>query len=321
MARPPASARRGAFQTAIFVSAADRVRVVDRARRAARPRRPPLIPSDIRERLRYVEIESERLTLDRFPDFLIVGPQRTGTTWLHQVLTTHPEVFLTDPKEIFFFSRLKDRTSPKFESALLDWYLAHFHDPWPRWIAKQARSLRRYGRAYRPRIRGEATASYAAMDRDLVAEIATLRPDVKVLVMVRHPVDRAWSHAKKDLARNRGRRAEDVPDAEWEEFLGDPYQLRCARYEENLANWRAAVGEANVFVGTFEEVEQRPAELLARMTAFLGVSDDPRFVDPKLLASVVNPTGRSEVPARFRNTLETLLASEIDGWKRLTGHA
>ncbi len=285
------------------------------------PKETALIPSDIRERLRYVEIESERLSLDRFPDFLIVGPQRTGTTWLHQVLTTHPEVFLTDPKEIFFFSRLKDRSSPRFESALLDWYLAHFHDPWPRWLAKQARSLRRYGLPYRPKIRGEATASYAAMDPDLVAEVAALRPDVKALVMVRHPVDRAWSHAKKDLVRNRGRRAGDVRDDEWTAFFRDPYQLRCARYEENLATWRAAVGDRNVFVGTFEEVEQRPAELLARVTGFLGVADDPRFVDPKLLRSVVNPTGRSEVPERFRAELETLLAPEIDGWKRLVGAA
>lgn len=237
------------------------------------------------------------------------------------MLTTHPEVFLTDPKELFFFSRLKDRTSPKFESALLDWYLAHFRDPWPRWVEKQVRSLRRYGRPSRPRIRGEATASYAAMDRDLVEEIALLNPRVKALVMVRHPVDRAWSHAKKDLARNRGRRAEDVPDAEWQAFFRDPYQLRCARYEENLANWRAVLGDANVFVGTFEEVEQRPAELLARVTGFLGVSGDPRFVDSKLLRSVVNPTGRSQVPERFRKDLESLFASEIEGWKRLTGTA
>lgn len=280
-------------------------------------RRPALIPRSIRSRLRYCEIESERLTLDRFPDFLIVGPQRTGTTWLHAVLGSHPEVFLTDPKELFFFSRLKDRTSPRFESALLDWYLAHFHDPFPRWLARQARTIARLGRLYRPKVRGEATASYAAMDRDLLEEIAVLRPDVKVLLMVRHPVDRAWSHAKKDLARNRGRRAEEVADAEWSAFFRDPYQLRCARYEENLANWRACFPESNVFVGTFEEVESRPADLLRRVTRFLGVSDDERCVDPELLRSVVNPTGRSEVPERFRTELEALFAREIEGWQRV----
>ncbi|MFN2426767.1 MAG: sulfotransferase [Candidatus Binatia bacterium] len=280
-----------------------------------------LIPRSIRERLRYCEIESDRLTLDRFPDFLIVGPQRTGTTWLHAVLGSHPEVFLTEPKELFFFSRLRQRSSPRFESALLDWYLAHFRDPWPRWLGKQARSFARLGRAYRPKVRGEATASYAAMDPELIREIAVLRPDVKVLMMVRHPVERAWSHAKKDLTRNRGRRPEDVGDEEWKAFFADDYQRRCARYEENLANWRACFGAANVFVGTFEQVEQQPAELLARVTRFLGVSGDARLVDPALLASVVNPTGASGVPERFRLFLEDMFAQEILGWRRVADAA
>jgi hypothetical protein len=230
----------------------------------------------------------------------------------------HPEVFLAEPKELYFFSRLKDRTSERFQSAELDWYLDHFRIGAKRWLASQAWSLSHLGRPWRPRIRGEATASYAAMDLDLIEEIATLRPDVKVLLMVRHPVDRAWSHAKKDLVRNRRRSAAAVGDDEWRAFFRDPYQLRCARYEQNLANWRRCFAESSVFVGTFEEVEQTPVELLGRVTRFLGVCDDPKLVDPRLLHSAVNPTGRSEIPERLRVYLETLLADEIEGWRRLT---
>jgi hypothetical protein len=282
-----------------------------------RPEDKTLIPRSVRDRLRWCEIASERLTLDHFPDFLIIGPQRTGTTWLHQILRKHPEVLLADPKELFFFSRLKDRSHPRFESAELDWYLDHFRDPWPRWLYKQARSLSRFGTFYRPRIRGEATASYAAMDRDLVEEIAILRPDVKVLMMVRNPVERAWSHAKKDLSRNRGREAGAITDAEWQSFFRDPYQRRCADYEANIANWSACLGRERVFLGTFEEVQENPSALLGRVTRFLGVSDDARFVDPELLRSQVNPTGRSEVPERFRLDLEKLFARELEGWKRV----
>jgi hypothetical protein len=278
-----------------------------------------LIPASARARLRYCRIESDRLTLDDFPSFLIVGPQRTGTTWLHQILVRHPEVFLSEPKELFFFSRIKDRGHPGFESATLDWYLAHFRDPWPRWIAKQLRSLVRFRSVYRPRVRGEATASYAALDPDVIDEIAVLRPDLKILLMVRHPVERAWSHAKKDLARNRGRQPSDVSEAEWQAFFRDPYQMRCARYEENIANWKDRFGEANVFVGTFEEVDQQPAELLRRVTRFLGVSEDSRFVDPQLLRSTINPTGGSDVPEKLRAVLEELFAREIEGWRRITG--
>jgi len=281
----------------------------------------PLTPYEVRDRLRYCEIASERLTLDRFPDFFIVGPQRTGTTWLHAVLGEHPEVFLTEPKELFFFSRLKDRASARFESAGLDWYLAHFHDPWPRWIRRQGLSVTRRGGLYRPKIRGEATASYAAMDRDLIEEIHTLRPDAKVLMMVRHPVDRAWSHAGKDLVRNPGRSRADVPVEAWKTFFRDPYQIRCARYEENLANWRSIFPSSQVFVGTFEQVEEHPERLLGRVARFLGVSDDPRHVDPDLLRSVVNPTKGAGIPEELRTFLEALLAEEIDGWKRVKAAA
>ena len=76
-----------------------------------------------------------------------------------------------------------------------------------------------------------------------------------------------------------------------------------------------------MFIGTFEEVEEQPARLLQRVTRFLGVSDDARYVDPELLRSVVNKTGRSEVPDNVRRYLEELFAREIEGWKRIVGAA
>ncbi|HYC56304.1 MAG TPA: sulfotransferase [Candidatus Binatia bacterium] len=270
----------------------------------------------LRRRLRYVRISSDRLNLWRFPNFLIIGPQRTGTTWLHANLREHPEIFLTEPKELYFFSRLKMKDSPRFESDELDWYLNFFRPPLRHRLYKHLQMRRRFGRLYQPRAFGEATASYAAMDDDLIEEIAVLRPDVKILMMVRDPVDRAWSHAKKDLVRNRGRKMADVSDAEFHAFFSDPYQIRCAHYEQNLVRWQARFPAAQIFVGSFEDVEQRPEELLARVTAFLGVSSDPRYIDAELSRSAVNPTGQSEVPERYRRYLEGLLAGPIDSWKR-----
>lgn len=263
-----------------------------------------------------MKISSERLATERFPDFLIVGPQRTGTTWLHANLREHPEVFLAEPKELFFFSRLKTPQHPRFESDELDWYLSFFHDPMLRWLYKQWHCLRRCGRPYHARVRGEATASYAALDGDVIAEIAALRPDVKIVFSVRDPVDRAWSHAKKDLARNRSRAVSEVSDSEFEAFFRDPYQLRCARYDQNLANWRACIPEKNIFIQRFEDIEQRPEELLIGVMKFLGVSADPRYLAAELVRSAVNPTGQSQVPERFRDFLGQLLAAEVESWRR-----
>jgi len=74
-----------------------------------------VLSESVRARLRYVRARGDE-DLSRFPDFLIIGPQRTGTTWLHAHLRFHPQIFLSEPKEIFFFSRLKMSGHPKFES-------------------------------------------------------------------------------------------------------------------------------------------------------------------------------------------------------------
>ena len=56
--------------------------------------------------------------VDLLPNFLHLGPSKSGTTWLYQVLAAHPEVFLCPAKDLHFFNRCYDRG--------LDWYRAQF---------------------------------------------------------------------------------------------------------------------------------------------------------------------------------------------------
>ncbi len=264
----------------------------------------------------YVRIPADGVDLRRFPDFLIVGPQRTGTTWLHANLRYHPEIFLTEPKELFYFSRLKTPLHPRFESADLRWYLSRFKERPAWWLYKQACCLLRHRGLYRARVRGEATASYATLDRDVVEEIGALNPDLKVIFMVRDPIARAWSHAKKDLARNRGRRLGDVSLEEFERFFRDPYQLRCARYREQIETWGSVFPGDQMFVGFFEDIEGRPEELLRNVLDFLGVASDARFI-PRTARRAVNPTIDADMPAAVRTMLEGILASECRSWEEL----
>jgi len=268
-----------------------------------------VLSADIISKLRYVETDgSEDLAL--FPDFLIVGPQRTGTTWLHAYLRIHPQIFLSEPKELFFFSRLEAKGDPRFESSRLSWYLQFFEEPLWRRLAKSALCLRRSGELYRPIIRGEATASYAAMENDLIDEVVTLNPEIKVITMVRDPVERAWSHAKKDLVRKTGRSVEDVPADEFKAFFRDDYQLRCAAYVDNHERWRTRLGTGNLFVGFFDDVAERPARFLHDAMTFLGVRSDDRYVSDDV-GEQINPTSGTSIPEHYRTYLEALLAEHI----------
>ena len=259
--------------------------------------------------LRYVKLPAGEVDLSYFPDFLVIGPQRTGTTWLHAHLRDHPGIMLSEPKELFFFSRLKVPNSPKFQSSDLAWYLRFFREaPWRR-IWKDARCRRRFGEPYRPLVRGEATASYAALDADVIDEIVRLNPDIKAILMVRDPLERAWSHAKKDLARDRARRVEEVSEQEFIRFFKNDYQLQCARYTANFENWRSRLKPKHLFVGRFEDIAARPQALLVQVMSFLGVESDERFLAADV-GRAVNPTAGDRIPSRYRAVLEEVLGEE-----------
>jgi hypothetical protein len=262
-----------------------------------------------RPALRFVKASSDA-DLRYFPDFLIVGPQRTGTTWLHAHLRYHPQIMLSEPKELFFFSSLKQPDSPRHRSNELSWYLRFFHEPLWRVGLRNAISLWRYRERYRPRVRGEATASYAALDQEIIQEIATLKPDIKVILMIRNPIDRAWSHAKKDLVRNRDRKFAEVSAVEFEQFFRDPYQRQCARYVENIDNWAASLQPEHLLVGLFDDVYLRPEALLLEVMHFLGVAADRRYIS-EAVREPVNPTESSKIPEQHRRFLEELLHDDV----------
>ncbi|HUI25442.1 MAG TPA: sulfotransferase domain-containing protein, partial [Candidatus Kryptonia bacterium] len=225
---------------------------------------------------------------------------------------------LAEPKELFFFSSLKQPDGPRFRSNQLSWYLRFFHEPLWRTALHQAMCVKQFRALYRPKIRGEATASYAVLDRDMIAEIVALKPEIKVILMIREPIDRAWSHAKKDLVRNRDRKFADVSPEEFERFFADPYQRQCARYVDQIDNWAACLRPNHLLVGLFDDVDARPEALLLAVMTFLGVTSDRCYV-PREVSEPVNPTGASQIPDRYRRYLDDLLKDDIAKLKERFG--
>ena len=269
-----------------------------------------MISEELRRRLRLVKVSNGDVDLARFPDFLIIGPQRTGTTWLHAQLRYHPQIFLSEPKELYFFSSLKTRDPRRFVSDELSWYLRYFRDPLWRHAAKHGLSLWKYRELYAPRVRGEATTSYAALDDDVIAEIVALNPAIKAILMIRDPIERAWSHAKKDLLRNSHRRLEDIPEEEVHAFLTDPYQLRCAGYVDQYDHWSAQLRPGHLFTGLFDAINTGPEEFLLEVMRFLGVDADRRYID-RSVREPVNPTAPMAIPPRYRALLTDLFKEDL----------
>ena len=113
-------------------------------------------------------------------DFLGIGAQKAGTTWIYHQLAGHPQVAFPAGKEVHFWDRHRDRGT--------QWWLALFGQSGPGDVARDGREVRR----------GEITPAYAVLDPFTVREIAQLCPQARIFYSLRNPVARAWSAALMD---------------------------------------------------------------------------------------------------------------------------
>lgn len=291
-----------------------------------------------------------------YPDFMILGPQRTGTTWLSDNMRLHPEIYLSIPKELYFFSRL-DKGSKRslhfdnfvnkisgkksvgrgnfardfmkiayfdfiitgnYKATELEWYLKFFdlNTPLAKKHAKEM--VEKYGQPYTPKVLGESTASYAAMDEELIEEAVALNPDLKAIIMVRNPVQRAWSHSKKALSRDPGKKLGEVDLQSFKDFLSRDYLVKCGHYSKQIATWNKYLKEGNLFIGHFDDVSQRPVELLMNVFEFLGVDQNRDFISPDV-DKVINPAGKGSIPTEIENFLYDLFEEEMIWMKEELG--
>ena len=139
----------------------------------------------------------------RFPDFLGIGANRGGSSWLYRVLAHHPQLWLRD-----YLTGDAFRTSGDGLFANLAWDAHYLFVPEsPAW----------YVDLFRPhhgQITGEVTPAYAILDEPAVREIQTQNPKLKALFLLRNPLDRGWSSLVNNLAKKQRRniRQAELPE-------------------------------------------------------------------------------------------------------------
>lgn len=183
------------------------------------------------------------------PDFLVVSPPKTGSTWLADNLRRHPGLYVPPVKELKYFSSFFKWLGP-------DWYLDQF-----------APGV--------GRVKGEASPSYAGLPAGRIRHLRSVWPDLKLVFLMRDPVGRAWSHAKH--ARRYGEASfRDSPggDAtadEWRACFVHDWLTAAGDYLGQLRRWLAAFPASQVYVGFYESIAAAPEALLRDVFAFLGV--------------------------------------------------
>ncbi len=199
----------------------------------------------------------------RMPDFLVIGAQKSATTDLCWNLAQQPGCFFASPKELNFFccDDADVHPYPLFE-AVEDWIGFD-------WDTERDLLLRRYSEAFsgasETEIAGEGTPVYLYSARALT-RIRECLPTAKIVVILRDPVDRAWSAYWHHVRI--GRATLPFPEHLLRETSNT---LRFGRYLEALAPWYEAFGPEKILPLTFEGYVRDRRAHLERVCAHIGL--------------------------------------------------
>lgn len=253
------------------------------------------------------------------PDFVIIGAQRGGTTSLYNYLADHPSVGRALTKELRYFD-VGYEQGPA-------WYRSRFPTS-----ANLAVRARRHGAG----IAGEASPDYLFYPL-APRRLSEVVPEAKLIVLLRDPVERAWSHwwhqtrrGHEALAFDDAMAAEDSRlspglldvDADAETLTyHDHHHSYAARgvYAPQLERWWRVVPRRQTLVLRSEDLFDRPASVFAQVQDFLGLPhwQPPTFESLNRMATgAMSPGSRASLVEHFRphnRCLAELLGRDL-GW-------
>ncbi len=238
------------------------------------------------------------------PNFLVIGAGRSGTTSLHRYLGEHPDVFVPPGKSPNHF--VAHERLPPWEGVALER------------MARQWVSDRRDYEALFDGVSGETAIGEVSpvylQARSAPAAIRETCPDVRLVAILRNPVDRAYAHflGRRRDGLERRTRFDEVVAAELARGLPDEVAfgsyLGCGRYHHFLKPYYELFAAERIRIYLFEDLQEEPAALLRDLFAFLGV-------DPNVAPDTTERHGRTgEIPnpaLRFLWTRSVVLRTAL----------
>jgi hypothetical protein len=286
--------------------------------RAAKKRIPAPVKALARATTRGYGVATSPLRTD--PDFLIVGTKRGGTTSLWNALVAHPDV-------LAMFPATQEIKSPHYFDIHYDkgraWYRSHF--------ATRRQRERHERRTGRTAVTGEASPYY--MFHPLAPErIAHDLPAVRVVMSLRNPVERIWSHYHERVAgRTETLSFKAALEAEQDRLSGEEERIRAeapgyysfhhdlssylarGRYAEHVRRVIEVIPAERLLILRAEDFYADSAGELRRLFAFLGISEHA------VQAPHYNRLPRSSMPDDVRAQLEDYYRPHVAELEALLG--
>jgi len=198
-------------------------------------------------------------------DFIGVGAPKSGTSWLYYCLKEHPQIFLPDKKEIDFFNKKKPYYARNNIWNYLngcDWYENFFKD------------------CPTNKIKGEFSVNYLS-DPGTPELISRHFPEAKIIMILRNPIDRLYSHYSYAKAKNKTNQT-------FEKFINTKKKIvEIGFYFTHITNYLKYFNKDRILILLYNDLKKSPKEFIARVYSFLGVDD--KFI-PDNLNKKINTT-------------------------------
>jgi hypothetical protein len=277
----------------------------------------------------------------RYPDFICIGAQKAGTTWLYRNLGYHPQIWLPPIKELHYFDVLHDQEAGQepgaMSSNLQEAALRRIKKTMQGDLPPQERlqriallsliGTRRltdewYGSIFAAAPSGtscgEITPSYALLPDAGVRHLAKLNPDVRIIFILRDPIDRAWSEFRMTMQRKNSTKLDELkPFAKGAKFLAR------ADYIASVERFTRHLSKEHLLIAYFDEVASSPSDLLRTVCTFLQIDYDQhrfkRMEEPRHKSPSIPMPAKLLEEARMRlapvyRRLRALNNPIVDSW-------
>lgn len=210
-----------------------------------------------------VSAPSPRVTpLSKAPNLFVIGAMKAGTTTFHTLLSAHPQIFMSDPKEPTHFVDGEELRTVSRRA----WEAGYWRD--------RARYLGLFEGAGDATYRGESSTAYSKLPRlsGVAERIARFAPDARIVYMMRDPVERTLSHYLHAVRWNDETRPPIVA------LRAEPHYREVSDYARQLEPYLRLMGKERVKVFTSEALRADQPGIVKDVFAWLGV--DPSFSPP-----------------------------------------
>lgn len=224
----------------------------------------------------------------KHPNFFLVGAAKSGTTAVHVYLIQHPEIYMSYLKEPKYLSITANRFphngpgDKKVDDGI---------------IKSRDEYLNLFKETVNEKVIGESSADYLYFHNSVIPLIKTMSPDAKILIMLRNPVDRAYSayrhmlmDEREKLSFEKALKSEDSRRKQNYEFIW--YYKDVGFYYEQVRHYIESFGRGYVKVVLYEDFVVDPINIMKEIYRFLEV--DEGFIPNTTVRYNVGPTVRNE---------------------------